>query len=433
MSTIEEIASAFEQFKTHNDSRLKEIEKTGTPAAETTAAVNKANADITSLQARLAEESSKTDEKLADFEDRLNRANRGGRGSKVDDETIERYAVWQSSVRGKLVDPADVDLEFIGNYRKAFNDYVRRGSAASAESQRMLNELSVGSDPDGGYWVSPDLTGRVATMLMESSPIRQYANIQVISTDSLDGDVDLDEAASGGWVGETTARTETDTPQIGTWKIPVHEQYAEPRATQKVLDDSAINVEQWLGQKVAGKFERTENTAFVSSTGVASPRGFLTYTAGTPSASDWQKVQQVSSGVADALAADGLINLIYSMKSGYRSGAVFGMTRLTESKIRLLKDGEGRYLWQPNFSERGQASLMGFPVAEFADMPEVTNDALAIVFANFNIAYQIVDRMGIRVLRDPYTTKGRVKFYTTKRTGGDLVNFEAIKIQKVAV
>lgn len=431
---IEQLQREWKAFKDANDARLAEIEKHGTASAETTQKVERANAAIASLQAKFDASLAAQTQRLDEIEDRLNRPLAGGRpGLRLKDEQIEAYARWQGAVQRKEVDPAHVDLEFCRNYTTAFRDWARHGHGAEAKHLQLLNEMSVGSDADGGFWVSPDMSGRMVEFVYETSPVRRLAAVQEISTDALEGDYDLNEAGTGGWVGETETRAgDTATPGVGGWRIPVHEQYAEPRATQKLLDDARIDVEAWLAGKVAAKFGREENTAFVSGNGVARPRGFLTYTAGTPSAAAFDRVRQVNSGAAAALTSDGLVDLVFALKSIYRLGARFGMNRTTEAAVRKLKDGQNNYLWQPDFTQRASASLLGFPIEEMPDMPDVAAGNLPVVFANFAEAYQIVDRAGIRVLRDPYTTKGRVKFYTTKRVGGGVVGFEAILLQKVS-
>ena len=425
--TIDEIRSLFEQFKSQNNQRLAEIEKHGQASAETSAKVDRLNAAIETAQNTLSQ-------RMDDLENRLNRPTAGGRGGlRLTDEQMQVYAFWQSVAQGREVDAGQVDLDLIQNYNRAFRDWMRRGDRADANNLRLLNEMSVASAPDGGFLVSPDGSGRIAQMVYETSPIRQLAAVQEISTDALEGINDLDDAGSG-WVGETQVRPgNTNTPQVGTWRIPVHEQYAEPNATQKLLDDARVDVEGWLARKVVGRFARQENAAFVTGNGVLRPRGFTTYAAGVPTPALWNVVEQVVSGNAGLLTAGGLINLVFSLKAEYRQGAVFGMNRLTESAVRQLVDGQNNYLWQPDFQQRAAASLLGFPVVEMADMPNVAAGTLPVAFGNFREGYQIVDRGGIRVLRDPYTRKGYVKFYTTKRVGGDIVNFEALKLQVVSV
>lgn len=427
MDIEEQLRQEWERFKVANDELRQEIARNGQASAETTAKVDRINDAITALQAQLAEQNDANDRRIEDIENRLNRSQIGaGRLGRIDDEQRVRYAAWQSGLQHRRIDPADVDLELIRNYTRAFDAYVRTGDT------RLFNEMSVGSDPDGGYLVSPDLSGTIVTMIRETSPIRSIASQQSISTDALEGDLDLDEAGTGGWVSETASRSgDTSTPQIGGWRIEVHEQYAEPRVTQKVLDDSQINVDSWLIAKVADKFARTENTAFVLGDGAGKPRGFMTYPAGVPAPGSWAQIEQVKSGDAALVKPDGLIDLVFSLKPAYRQGAVFGMNRLTQRDVRKLKDGQNNYLWQPDFTKLGQATLLGFPIVDMADLDDIGAGNLPIVFGDFRAAYLIVDRAGISVLRDPYTTKGRVKFYTTKRVGGGCVNFEALKIQVI--
>lgn len=411
-TAIDAVNTAFTQFKAANDDRLKQSD------ALTEDKVGKINADLD----RLGDE----------VKELLKAQNRKALGT--DGDELQKHAdLFLAHRKGIPLSEAHGDVEEYRLYKQALGSYFRKGGAISASIQ---NALSVGSDPDGGYWVTPDLSGRIATLVYESSPIRQIASVQDISTDALEGVNDLDEAGAG-WVGETTDRTETTTPEVGKWRIPVHEQYAEPRATQKLLDDAAVNVEDWLGKKVSTKFARMEETAFVAGDGINKPRGFLTYTAATPSKSSWAVIEQVNSGAAGAFAAtnpgDKLIDLVFSLKAAYRANARWLMGRLTLGAARKLKDGQGNYLWVPQFTDTVSGNLIGHPVVEAEDMPAMAANSLSIAFGDFREAYQIVDRIGIRVLRDPFTSKPFVKFYSTRRVGGDMVNFEAIKIMKFAV
>jgi len=323
-----------------------------------------------------------------------------------------------------------VSAEDFKTYKDAFFDeYLRRGDAMRPDAAAALQ---VGSDPEGGYWVPIDTTGRMVERIIETSPIRRIAAVETISTDSLKGSADLDEAGSG-WVGETETRSETTTPDTGEWEIFVREQYAMPKVTQKWLDDAIANREAWLIRKVSDKFSRTENTAFVSGNGEKKPRGFLTYNHGVPSATGWNVIERIPTGASGAFQnGDVLIDTVYKLKSQYREGANWVMSRATLGSVRKLKDGQNNYIWQPDFTQLQASRLLGFPVTEAEDMPAIAANSLSIAFGNFQEAYQIVDRMGIRILRDPYTTKGYVKFYATKRVGGDVVNFEAIKLIRFA-
>jgi HK97 family phage major capsid protein len=259
--------------------------------------------------------------------------------------------------------------------------------------------------------------------------MRAFASIQVISTDALEGLFDLERAAAV-WVGETEARAETATPKLGKWRIPVHELSAQPAATQKLLDDASLNMEAWLAQKVALEFALAENAAFVNGTGAERPRGFLTYADGTTLPGTIERVKTTVNGDFAAAPAGGdiLIDALYSLKAPYRANATWFMNRATFAKVRKLKDSDGAYIWSPGIAAGQPATLLGYPTASFEDMPDPATGSLSIAVGDMRAAYQIVDRAGIRVLRDPYTSKPFILLYTTKRTGGDVVNFEALKL-----
>ena len=266
--------------------------------------------------------------------------------------------------------------------------------------------------------------------------MRSIASIMTVTADAIEGMLDLGEPAAG-WVAEVEARSETASPQVGLWRIPVHELFAEPRVSQKLLDDANFDIEAWLAQKLAEKFARAESAAFVSGSGVGMPRGFTTYpTAATGDASrPWGTLQHVATGVNGDFAAsdpaDDLIELTYALKAGYRMGATWVMARATAAEVRKLKDEtSGQYLWQPGLAAGSPASLLGYPVVEAEDMPALDDGSLSIAFGNFREGYAIADRLGIRLLRDPYTAKPQVKFYTTKRVGGDVLDFDAVKLLK---
>jgi HK97 family phage major capsid protein len=420
-TAVYDLGRAFEQFKEANDQRIREMEKKGSADPLTEMKVNRLNAEISR-----AIDAADTAKKRVDLlETALSRAPT----SKGDD--------WQEAevfqLERKHIMASGFSIDAYRQYKNAFHSYIRKNNAGSGVEE--IKALSAGSDPDGGYAVTPDMSGRVAALVKETSPMRKVANVITIGTDALEGINDLNEATSG-WVGETETRSETTAPKIGEYRIPVHEQYAEPRATQKLLDDALFNVEEWLAGKIAERLSRMENDAFVNGNGVRKPRGFLTYAAGTPSASTFNVIEQVLSGGAGAFASshpgDALISLVYALKSAYRENACFMMKRATLAEVRKLKDGDNNYLWQPDFQMKQGGTLLGFDVVEAEDMPAITANSLSIAFGDFNKGYQIVDRQGIRILRDSFTAKPYVKFYTTKRTGGDVVNFEAIKLMKFA-
>jgi len=420
-SAIDALHAGFEEFKKANDERLAQIEKKGSADVVTEAKLAKIEADLEKAQ-RIADEAALAAK-------RQSRVVTDERGNAIDlDQKAQEWASMNARRRGAVVGSfgaADMDA-----YKAAFDTFIRKGEEVMGVDERKA--LSVGSDPDGGYVVNPDLSGRIVAKVFESSPMRAYASVQVISTDALEGLFDLNEASSG-WVGETDSRAETNTPQLGKWRIPVHELYAKPKATQKLLDDASINMEAWLASKVAEKFARDEANAFVVGNGVNKPRGFLTYASGTTLPGT---IEQFPTGASGALAAapdggDALINALYGLKQQYRANATWFMNRATTKLVRKAKDSDGAYIWSPGIQAGQPATLLGYPVAAFEDMPDPASNSLSIAVGDMREAYQIVDRIGIRTLRDPYSAKPYVEFYTTKRVGGDVVNFEAIKLVKL--
>ena len=420
-SAIDALHAGFEQFKKANDERLAQIEKKGSADVVTEEKLRKIEADLDKAQ-KIADEAVLASKRQA-------RVTTDANGNAVDlDRKAQDWASMNARRRGVVV--GDFRANDMDGYKAAFDTFVRKGEEVMGVDERKA--LSVGSDPDGGYVVYPDLSGRIVTRVFETSPMRAYASVQVISSDALEGLFDLNEASSG-WVGETDSRAETNTPQLGKWRIPVFELYAKPKATQKLLDDASINMEAWLASKVAEKFSRDEANAFVAGNGVNKPRGFLTYSSGTTLPGT---IEQFPSGVNGALAAtpdggDVLINALYGLKQQYRANATWFMNRASTRLVRKAKDSNGSYIWVPGIAAGQPASLLGYPVAAFEDMPDPATNSLSIAVGDMREAYQIVDRLGIRTLRDPYSAKPYVEFYTTKRVGGDVVNFEAIKLIKL--
>jgi len=410
---VGQIKSAFEEFKAANDQRIKALE-TGKNDVVLDQKVDAINATITDLQGQLADVAAK--------------AAARGLGAGDGDTGFAKAAAQFAKERG-----VDVSADDYSAYAKGLNVYMRRGSNTPAN---VMAAMSVGSDPDGGYTVTPDTSGRIIKRIYETSPMRQVASVVSIGTDRLEGFNDLGEGTAG-WVGETAPRPATATPQLGKWEIPVHEMYAFPQATQKLLDDSMFDIEAWLADKTADKFIRTENAAFLTGDGALKPRGLLTYpTAATADATRaWGTFQHVLTGTDGTFGSttngtDKLIDLVYSVKAGYRANANFMMSRATIGAVRKIKDGQGNYAWQPSLSALSGGTILGFNVVEAEDMPAMAADSLSVAFGDFREAYQIVDRVGIRVLRDPLTNKPYVGFYTTKRVGGDAIHFEAVKFLK---
>jgi HK97 family phage major capsid protein len=326
--------------------------------------------------------------------------------------------------------------ELDAKHRAALREYMAYGNTAGLKETREgieIKALSTDVNPDGGYLVRPELSNTIVSRIFETSPLRQVANVERTGSKSIDVLIDDDEAAAS-WVGEGASGGQTNTPQLGQKVIAAHKIEADPRMTTEMIEDAYLDVESWLAGKVADKFARTQNTAFVLGTGVGRPRGFLTYAAQSTSGTyERDKINQVAMGTADALNADGLIAVQNALKEGYQPGAVWGMKRTTFGAALALK-GADNYFFSPVLLRDGQATmqLLGKPVIFMDDMPAVAANALSVVYADFSVAYTIVDRVGLQVLRDPFSNKGFVTYYTTQRVGGDVTNFDAIAIGKVA-
>jgi HK97 family phage major capsid protein len=311
-------------------------------------------------------------------------------------------------------------------YKSTFEKFLRKDEKGLGPDD--FKALSVGSDPDGGYTVTPAMSNRIIQRLYESDPIRQLAASESITTGALEWLVDWDEAGWG-WEAETETGDETGTPQLKKKRIPVHVMYAKPKATQVLIEDSGINIENWLANKVASRFMRGEGAAFVSGDGVGKPRGFLTYPDGT----NYGQVEQVAMGAAAALTADGFIDVKYSLKEYFLNRGTWIMNRLTVADAMKLKDGAGDYIWKPGLTNDQQSTLLGLPARMSTSMPTVAAGARAVALADWAEAYMVVDRLGITIQRDPYTAKPFIEFYTRKRVGGDVVNYEAIKLGVISV
>ncbi len=386
---VGQLATAWEEFKTASDERISQLERKNT-------------ADPVTL-------------------DKIERLNQRLDESKAALERLEAVRV-----RPGFSTDEPVQTNEDKEYKSAFHTYLRKGLESGLQSFER-KALSTNSDPDGGYLVSSTLSDKIITTVVEISPMRGIASVETISTDSMEILEDKDTAASG-WTGETGAITTTANPRFGKRVIPVFELYAQPKATQKLIDDSAVDIENWLAGKISESFAQKENQAFINGDGVGKPRGILSYAAGTT----WGKIEQVNSGSSGAFDGDDILELFYRLKEPYAGNATFLMNRATVKAARLLREtNTGQYLWQPGLAAGAPDTLMGIPVAQSADMPVPAASSLSIAVGDFRQAYQIVDRKGIRILRDPFTEKPFVKFYATKRTGGDVTNFEAIKLLKL--
>jgi HK97 family phage major capsid protein len=362
------------------------------------------------------------------------------RGDPLLEEKVDRIGAELDALKLKSARPAlargEETTEGAAHreHKAAFEAYVRTGESATLRTLEV-KALSVGSNPDGGYLVPPELEREIGRRLADLSPIRAIAAVREVSA-SLYKKPFMTAGPAVGWVGETDARPQTATPTLAELTFPAMELYAMPAATTTLLEDAAVNIEEWLASEVEQAFAEQEGAAFVNGDGVNKPRGFLAYPTVATSAWTWGNIGYVATGVAGNWPAsdpsDVLIDLIYALRPGYRQNAVFVMNRKTQSAIRKFKDASGNYLWQPPATASGRATLMGFPVIDAEDMPDVAPNALAVAFGDFRRGYLIVDRQGVRVLRDRYSAKPYVLFYTTKRVGGGVQDFDAIKLLKFA-
>ena len=309
--------------------------------------------------------------------------------------------------------------------------YLRKGLEAGVE----LKAVTGVSDSAGGYAVPEEIDAAIDRTLSSISPIRAIANVVKVGTAGYRKLVTKGGTPSG-WVAETAGRPETGTPEFVEIAPPFGELYANPAASQAMLDDAAFDVEAWLAHEIATEFARAEGAAFVNGSGVNQPRGLLA--APTSAASDGARpfgtLQIVGTGVAAGFPAtnpqDKLIDLIQALRPPYRQGAVFVMNSATAARIRKFKTADGAFVWQPGLVAGQPDTLLGYPVVEAEDMPDVAADSLSIAFGNFNAGYLIAERTETQILRDPFTNKPFVHFYATKRVGGQVANSEAIKLMK---
>lgn len=317
-------------------------------------------------------------------------------------------------------------------HKQAFDDYVRSGDERGLRSLEA-KAMSYGSGPDGGYLVPDQVEAEIGTRLAQISPIRSIASVRQVSGAVLKKPF-MTSGPSVGWVGETAPRPQTGTLNLDELNFATAELYAMPAATAALLDDSVVDLERWIVGEVETVFAEQEGIAFISGDGVNKPRGFLDYDQKADANRSWGEIGFLETGedgdFAQTHASDILIELVYALKAGYRQNASWVMNRKTQAAIRKLKDDYGNYLWQPPAMPGTRAMLMGFPLVEAEDMPDIATDSTPIAFGDFARGYLVVDRAGVRVLRDPYSAKPYVLFYTTKRVGGGVQDFEAIKLLK---
>ncbi len=398
-AAFDEFMEAFEAFKDVNDRRLGEIEQ-------------KLTSDVVTR----------------DKVDRINRAMDDQK--KVLDQLVLKKARPQL---GAFRGGAELSPEAV-EHKAAFDAYVRRGDEAGLR-ELEAKAMSAGSGADGGYLVPDETDTEIGRRVSVVSPMRALSTVRTVSTAVLKKPFATTGLATG-WVAETAARPQTNAPQLAELSFPTMELYAMPAATQALLDDAAVDIEAWIAGEVDIVFAEQEGDAFIRGDGVNKPKGFLSYTAVADSAWAWGNLGYIATGAAGAWKSTGpsdtLVDVIYSLKAGHRQNGTFMLNRKVQADIRKFKDADGNYMWRPPASAGQPATLMGFPVAEAEEMPDVAAGSLSIAFGDFRSGYLVVDRAGVRILRDPYSAKPYVLFDTTKRVGGGVQNFEAIKLVKFA-
>jgi HK97 family phage major capsid protein len=377
-ATLHDLLYTFERFKEANDARLGEIERRAADPL--------------------------TEEKVARIEGSL---------------AEQKRALDALSLRAARP-VLDQKGEAVPEARSAFDAYVRTGVQSAPE----LKSYAAGNDADGGY-LAPEETERMVTSALRTvSPFRAIATVRQITANAYRKPV-ATGGFGAGWTAETAARTETQAPQLAALDFPTMELFAMPATTQTLLDDAIVDVGTWLAEEVQAEFAAQESRAFVRGDGVSQPKGFLSYAQADESSRGFGQIGTVAGGVD----GDGLIELTYAAEQSYRQNGRFVMNRRTASSVRKLKDADGNYLWAPGLAAGQPSTLMGYPVVESEDMPDT---GTPIAFGDFARGYLIVDRQGLQVLRDPFSAKPYVLFYTTKRVGGGVQDFAAIKLLKTS-
>ncbi|MGR3496832.1 phage major capsid protein [Citreimonas sp.] len=316
-------------------------------------------------------------------------------------------------------------------HQKAFDAYLRSGDDDGLRGLEFEGKaLSTAVNSDGGFLVDPQTSAIIKSTLASTASIRAIVNVESSSFDVL---IDQNDTGAG-WADETGATAETSTPTIDRISIPLYELNAMPKVSQRLLDDTAFDIETWLATRIADKFARSEASAFVNGDGIDKPRGFLNHTAVVEDSWSWGRLGYIATGVADGIGSgDALIDLVYALGAVYRAKASFVMNSRTAGALRKLKDADGRHLWSDGFSTGGPARLLGYPVLIAEDMPDIGADATPIAFGDFGAGYTIAERPDLRILRDPFSAKPHVLFYATKRVGGDVSDFAAIKLLRCTV
>ncbi|HMO74567.1 MAG TPA: phage major capsid protein [Sphingopyxis sp.] len=398
--TVKKLATAWEEFKSKQDSVIAEEVKKGIADVVRKEEVERINGEI-----------SKLSEELKDF---AKKSNRLGNGQE--------------------------DSEEVAEHKTAFGLFLRKGRDDGL-AELEAKALNVTTSADGGYAVPEELDRTILDLARVASPIRALANAISVGGSDYKQLVNVHGLAAG-WVGETSSRPETSTPALAEVVPFMGEVYANPAATQRVIDDAFFDVEAWLAAEIAAEFAVAEATAFVSGDGTNKPKGFLAYTINTSAdgVRTFGHLQQVKTGVAGGFKAttsstnpgDTFIDVIHALKAPLRAGAAWVMSSATLAQVRKFRDVDGNYIWRPGLIENHPSTILGYRVEECEDMPAIATTSNPIAFGNWKRGYTVVDRIGTRILRDPFTNKPYVHFYATKRVGGMVVDSEALKILSCA-
>jgi HK97 family phage major capsid protein len=389
-SVLDAQAAAFEALKTANDARLKAIEeKAG--QGDHLAKIEKINADL--------------------------------------DQLADRLKSTEAALSRSAAAPAAAGAD---EQKAAFGQWLRRGDRAID----AVKGMRVSDNENGGYLVPESVVGPLIQRLFDGSPMRQVARIQSITGNAVEGVVSYGQLEVE-WLDEISASSDPTTPTLKRYRIEVNNQRSSPRISPVLLEDGAVNVEQWLSESIARDFALSEQTSFITGSGVGRPRGITTYTTAATADSSrlWGQLEHVVTGTSggfgsNANGIDKLIDLTGKLKSGYRAGAVWMMSKATLASARVLKTSSGDYIWQPSTQAGNPSVLLSYPVVEAEDMPTIAADSLSIAFGNFGNGYMVVDRLGLSVLRDPFSNNPYITFHATRRVGGGVVDFDAIKFLK---
>ncbi len=322
-------------------------------------------------------------------------------------------------------------------HQKAFAAYLRNGDDDGLRGlQTEEKALSTAVNVDGGYLVVKQVADRITGVLRGAGTVRSVANVVTVESNGYDVLVDTTDIGAG-WASETASQVETSTPTVERITITLHELAALPKSSQRLLDDAAFDIEEWLAARIADKFSRSEGLAFVSGDGIDKPKGFLSYTKVANATWNWGNLGYVATGAAAdfnaAQPADAVVDLVYALGARYRANGSFVMNSKTAGAVRKMKDADGRFLWSDGLAAGEPARLLGYRVLVAEDMPDIAAGAFAIAFGDFTAGYTIAERPDLRILRDPFSAKPHVLFYATKRVGGDVSDFAAIKLLKFAV